>query len=133
MQADSGMHGDGFHNVTHEGSSEMAADHAVFETFRLAGAHTVRTSGNIDYSLGERLIQRHGSVGETTDAALVSQCLLQRFAEHDGDVFDGVVRVDVGVTGGFDGQVPVMNAAVIKMLKDLGVEDENILLDDFGG
>lgn len=27
---------------------------------------------------------------------------------------------------------PVMNAAVIKMLKDLGVEDENILLDDFG-
>ena len=28
---------------------------------------------------------------------------------------------------------PVMNAAVIKMLKDLGVEDENIMLDDFGG
>ncbi len=28
---------------------------------------------------------------------------------------------------------PVMNAAVIKMLKSLGVEDENILLDDFGG
>ncbi len=28
---------------------------------------------------------------------------------------------------------PVMNAAVIKMLKDLGVEDDNILLDDFGG
>lgn len=28
---------------------------------------------------------------------------------------------------------PVMNAAVIKMLKDLGVEDDNIMLDDFGG
>ena len=28
---------------------------------------------------------------------------------------------------------PVMNAAVIKMLEDLGVEPENILLDDFGG
>jgi Na+-transporting NADH:ubiquinone oxidoreductase subunit F len=27
---------------------------------------------------------------------------------------------------------PVMNAAVIGMLKDLGVEDENIMLDDFG-
>ena len=27
---------------------------------------------------------------------------------------------------------PMMNAAVIGMLKDLGVEDENILLDDFG-
>jgi len=28
---------------------------------------------------------------------------------------------------------PMMNAAVITMLKDLGVEDENIMLDDFGG
>lgn len=28
---------------------------------------------------------------------------------------------------------PVMNAAVISMLKDLGVEEENIMLDDFGG
>ncbi|MCO4799165.1 MAG: NADH:ubiquinone reductase (Na(+)-transporting) subunit F, partial [Colwelliaceae bacterium] len=28
---------------------------------------------------------------------------------------------------------PMMNAAVIHMLKDLGVEEENIMLDDFGG
>ncbi len=28
---------------------------------------------------------------------------------------------------------PMMNAAVIKMLEDLGVEQENIMLDDFGG
>lgn len=28
---------------------------------------------------------------------------------------------------------PVMNAAVINMLKELGVEEENIMLDDFGG
>jgi Na+-transporting NADH:ubiquinone oxidoreductase subunit F len=28
---------------------------------------------------------------------------------------------------------PMMNASVIKMLEDLGVEKENILLDDFGG
>jgi Na+-transporting NADH:ubiquinone oxidoreductase subunit F len=28
---------------------------------------------------------------------------------------------------------PMMNVAVIKMLEDLGVEKENILLDDFGG
>lgn len=28
---------------------------------------------------------------------------------------------------------PMMNAAVVNLLKDLGVEDENILLDDFGG
>ena len=26
---------------------------------------------------------------------------------------------------------PMMNAAVVKMLKDLGVEDENIALDEF--
>ena len=28
---------------------------------------------------------------------------------------------------------PMMNAAVVQMLQDLGVEEENILLDDFGG
>ncbi|MGO2341110.1 MAG: NADH:ubiquinone reductase (Na(+)-transporting) subunit F, partial [Psychrobacter sp.] len=28
---------------------------------------------------------------------------------------------------------PMMNAAVIDMLHSLGVEDENIMLDDFGG
>ncbi len=28
---------------------------------------------------------------------------------------------------------PMMNAAVVKMLQDLGVEKDNILLDDFGG
>lgn len=28
---------------------------------------------------------------------------------------------------------PMMNSAVIKMLHDLGVEDENIMFDDFGG
>ncbi|MCH8552882.1 MAG: NADH:ubiquinone reductase (Na(+)-transporting) subunit F [Natronospirillum sp.] len=28
---------------------------------------------------------------------------------------------------------PMMNASCIKMLKDMGVEDENIALDDFGG
>jgi Na+-transporting NADH:ubiquinone oxidoreductase subunit F len=28
---------------------------------------------------------------------------------------------------------PMMNAAVVQMLQDLGVEDDNILLDDFGG
>ena len=28
---------------------------------------------------------------------------------------------------------PMMNAAVIKMLHDLGVEDDHIFLDDFGG
>jgi Na+-transporting NADH:ubiquinone oxidoreductase subunit F len=28
---------------------------------------------------------------------------------------------------------PMMNAAVVSMLLDLGVERDNILLDDFGG
>lgn len=28
---------------------------------------------------------------------------------------------------------PMMNAAVVKLLVDLGVEQENIFLDDFGG
>ena len=54
------------------------------------------------HGLGQRLVERHGGVGEAADATLVSEGLLQSLAEHDGDVFDGVVRVDVGVPGGFD-------------------------------
>ena len=60
-------------------------------------AHAVRAAGNVDHGLGQRLVERHGGVGETADATLVSEGLLQSLAEYDGDVFDGVVRVDVGV------------------------------------
>jgi Na+-transporting NADH:ubiquinone oxidoreductase subunit F len=28
---------------------------------------------------------------------------------------------------------PMMNAAVVDMLQELGVEDDHIMLDDFGG
>jgi len=28
---------------------------------------------------------------------------------------------------------PLMNAAVMKMLEDMGVPDENVAFDDFGG
>ena len=61
-------------------------------------------------------------------------------------VFDGPGRAKFQCEGIFDTVVflslihifymcgpPMMNAAVIKMLTDLGVERENILLDDFGG
>ena len=99
MQADAGVVGDGFHDVAHERTREMASNHTIFEAFRLAAAHTVRSAGDVDYRLGQRLIQRHGGIGEATDATLVAKRLLQRLAKYDGDVFHGMMRVDVGITG----------------------------------
>ena len=83
----------------------MAADHAVFEAVGFAGAHAVRTAGNVDDGLGERLVERHGGVGEAADASLVAERLLQRLAEHDGRILDGVVHVDVGVAVRMNRQV----------------------------
>ena len=51
----------------------------------------------VERHLDERLVegQQHG--GEATDARLVAECLGQAAAEHDADVLDRVVRVDVQV------------------------------------
>ena len=102
VQANAGMHGDGFHDVANERTGKMPANHAVFEAFWLSGAHAVRRPEMSTTALASASVERHGGVGETADATLVSEGLLQSLAEYDGDVFDGVVRVDVGVPGGFE-------------------------------
>ena len=61
VQADAGMHGDGFHDVANERTGKMPANHAVFEAFRLSGAHAVRAAGNVDHGLGQRLVERFAS------------------------------------------------------------------------
>ena len=83
----------------------MTADHAVFKAFGLPGAHAVRAPGNIDHGFGERFVQRHGGVGEPTDASFIAQCLLQRLAEYDRGVLHRMMRIDVGVAMGMNGQV----------------------------
>jgi hypothetical protein len=67
--------------------------------------HEVRPAGDIDDRLGDRLIQGHHGVAIPADADLVAECLAQRLTDADRRVLDGVVRVDVQVALGPDGEV----------------------------
>jgi hypothetical protein len=45
------------------------------------------------------------ATGEATDAGLVAERLAERFTEAQGDVFDGVMRIDVQVPRCCDPQI----------------------------
>ena len=92
-----GVEGDRLEHVAHHRPGEVAADEVVLEARRLAGVHEVRAPGDVDDGLHERLVERHEGVAEARDARLVAERLLDRLAEDDADVFDGVVHVDLGV------------------------------------
>ena len=51
----------------------------------------------IDGDDGERFIHRHDEIAGAVDALAIAECLEQRFAEHDADVFDRVVLIDVEI------------------------------------
>src|SRR6516225_4699343 len=70
--------------------------------------------------LYQRLVQRDQRVAEPGDAGFVAQRLLERLAERDGGVLDGVVRVDLDVALGPHGEV---EAAVLAQLGQHVVEE----------
>ena len=59
--------------------------------------HHERAARQVERDLDERLVEGKQPAGEPTHAGLVAERLAERFAEADGHVFDGVVRVDVQV------------------------------------
>ncbi len=71
----------------------------------LAGVHEVGATADVDDGLRERLVERDEGVAVARDARLVAERLADRLAEHDRDVLDGVVRVDVGVARRAHGEV----------------------------
>ena len=78
----------------------MAADQVELESGRLAGVHEVRATGDVDDGLHERLVERHERVAVAGDARLVAEGLPDGLPEHDADVLDRVVHVDLGVARG---------------------------------
>ena len=64
-----------------------------------------RPARQVERDLHERFVERHERVGEPAHAGLVAERLLERGAEHDADVFDRVVQVDLEVAVGLDREV----------------------------
>ena len=90
---------DRLERVPHERSGEVAADQVVLEARGLAGVDEVGPPADVDDGLRESLVERHERIAVSRDARLVAERLADGLPEHDGDVLDRVVRVDVGVAG----------------------------------
>jgi len=59
--------------------------------------HGVATTAGVQRHRRATLVERHDGVTETGDPGAVAERLGQRLAEHDRDIFDGVVGVDLEV------------------------------------
>ena len=105
VHGEAGVEGDRLEDVPHHRPGEVAADEVVLESGRLARVHEVRATRDVDDGLGERLVERHERVAVAGDAALVAERLADGLAEHDADVLDGVVHVDLDVAAGAHGEV----------------------------
>ena len=71
----------------------------------------VRTTGKIERHVDERFVERHVVRREATHARLVTERLGEHLAEHDADVLDGVVRVDLEIAPRRDEQIEAAVAA----------------------
>src|ERR1700733_5077320 len=102
----------------------VAADHRRHPG-RLV-VHHVGAAGQVDGGPDEGLVERDERVAEPGDAGLVAQRLAQRLAERDRGVLDRVVRVDLGVALGADGET---ETAVLAELVEHVVEERDAGLD----
>ena len=67
--------------------------------------HDERATGQIERDLDESLVEWEQTTGESAHTGLVAERLTERFAQADGDIFDGVVRIDMQVAHRGDSQV----------------------------
>jgi hypothetical protein len=105
VHRETAVEGDRLERVPHERTREVAADEVVLVTRGLARVDEVRTTADVDHGLRERLVEGDEGVAVARDPGLVAERLPDRLTEHDRDVLHGVVRVDVRVAGGADGEI----------------------------
>ena len=79
-------------------------------------SHFRKTTGKLKKSLEDR--EADGYVG------FIHQCLFDNYLKHHTSPED----VEFYLCG-----PPLMNAAVLKMLDEMGIPKENVRFDDFGG
>ena len=65
----------------------------------------VRPAADVDDGRGEGLVHRHGAVAEPGDPGTIAERLGEGGTEHERDVLDRVVLVDLEVAVGVDGEV----------------------------
>ena len=64
-----------------------------------------RPAAEIDGGAGERVVHRHGRVAVARDPAPVAERLVERLAERERGVLDGVVVAGLEVAGRLDDEV----------------------------
>ena len=79
-------------------------------------------AGQVEGHLNQGFVERHERVREATHAGFVAERFLERGAEHDADVFDGVMEVDLEVAGGID---PEIEPGVLPELLEHVVEERD--------
>ena len=74
----------------------------------------------IDHHARQGFIHRHIGRSHARDPLAIAQRFVQRAAQADRHVFDGVVRVDVQIAGGLDRQIkqPMMRDMVQHVIEE---------------
>ncbi len=65
----------------------------------------IAAAADIDHGRAQRLVQRHHRLAEAPDARAVAERLAKGAAEHDPDVLDGVMLVDMEIAAGLNRKV----------------------------
>ena len=97
VDADRGVERQRLEHVLGQRTGVVAADDRVHLPLGLTGVDAVRPAREVDRAMHERLVERHGRVAESPDAALVTQGRFEGLADADRGVLDRVVRVDLEV------------------------------------
>ena len=101
VQGDQGVVGEALEELVREVDVE-GADHRARERHVELEA---RPPGQVDHHARQRLVERNVGMAVTDDAFLVADGGLERLAKRDADVLDRVVRVDMEVALGADGEI----------------------------
>ena len=93
---------------------------------KLQPDRAVGAAAEVDRDLDQRFIEWDGAVGKAGDPRALAERLVDRAPERDRDVLHRVVRVDVEIAAGLDGQVePAVSGELVEHV----VEHPNAGLD----
>ena len=105
MNSQHGVHGDCFKHVSHQGACEVTANEVVFKTVWLPLVYQIGPARNVHNGSRQSLIEGNKGVTEARNTGLIAECFAKCLTKDNGGVFNGVVNVNVCVTGCLHGEV----------------------------